>query len=222
MKKSIIGTQDVSVNSKSRIEEWKPVKNYESLYEVSNYGRVKRLKRTMKYSNGHVCTYPETIIATSLRSKKRKYMAASLTKDKKAVTCNLHRMVAEAFVHNPDPLNKIYVNHEDGDPSNNTAWNLKWVSPEENDTHAVVNNLKMGINLTISQEMIQDFKKLRKEGHSFNNIAKIHGTSPQLVFYHVNGRDGSRGVLKARLRKAIDYLNELKPDGNWKEKLWSI
>ncbi len=176
----------------------------------------------MVYSDGLGHIYDEKIITASPRNKKRKYMAVSLTKDKQARTCSLHRIVAEAFVYNPDPLNKAYVNHEDGDPTNNNASNLKWASPEENDIHAVVNDFKMGFNLKTPLETIGKFKKLRRDGHSFSKIAEMCGVSPQLVFYHVSGRNSSKGVLKARLYKAIEYLNDLKPDVNWKEKLWEI
>ena len=54
----------------------------------------------------------------------------------------LHRLIAEYFVHNPDPVNKIYVNHIDGDKTNNKISNLEWVTPSENIIHAYKTGLQ--------------------------------------------------------------------------------
>lgn len=87
-------------------EIWRPVKGYEGLYEVSNYGRVKSLPR--KYTKGGILSYCFT---------KFGYPMVILSKDGKCRNICVHRLVAEAFLPNPDNL--PVVNHKDENPSNN-------------------------------------------------------------------------------------------------------
>lgn len=94
-------------------ESWRPILGYEGLYEVSNLGRVRRVK-----------------IITPTR-KKHGYMQISLV-DRNGVrkSFRLHRIVATAFV--PNPEGKPQVNHRDENPENNRASNLEWATAEEN------------------------------------------------------------------------------------------
>lgn len=94
-------------------EEWRSVIGYEGLYEVSNLGRIRRVK----------------IMEPS--KKKHGYMQISLV-DRNGVrkSLRLHRIVAEAFI--PNPENKPQVNHKDENPINNRAKNLEWATAEEN------------------------------------------------------------------------------------------
>lgn len=87
-------------------EEWRPVKGYEGLYEVSNMGRVKSLHASQEiilkqgeYTNG--------------------YMGANLSKDGTANMKLVHRLVAIAFIQNPN--NYEEVNHKDGNKKNNAV-----------------------------------------------------------------------------------------------------
>lgn len=57
------------------------------------------------------------------------------TADKEVSQC-VHSLVAETFVDNPDPVNKQYINHIDGNKLNNRADNLEWVTSSENQEHA--------------------------------------------------------------------------------------
>ena len=105
-------------------EIWKPIEGYERLYEVSNFGNVKSLPR-----NG-------TIKKARLLSgnvKKSGYVHVSLTKNNKKKTFCLHRLVAKAFI--PNPQNKPQVNHKNGIKIDNTANNLEWATCSENARH---------------------------------------------------------------------------------------
>lgn len=113
-------------------EIWKDIEGYEGLYQVSNLGRVKSLERKCKVLNGYR-TVNERI--RSLNKNRYGYITVSLNKNNKTKICTIHRLVAIAFIENPE--NKIQVNHIDGDKSNNTVDNLEWVSQEENMQHAV-------------------------------------------------------------------------------------
>lgn len=76
-----------------------------------------------------------------LKSRKRKdgYHVISLSKNNNPKYFYLHRLVAEHFV--PNPENKKYVNHKDGDKSNNHASNLEWCTASENSQHAIDNEM---------------------------------------------------------------------------------
>lgn len=114
-------------NMKLKNEAWEPIKGYEGLYEVSNLGKVKSLvkpgapiERILKYwMSGR---------------KGRRYPYVSLTKGNKKKGFLIHRLVAVAFI--PNPLNKPFVNHIDGNKLNNRHSNLEWCTTSENQKHA--------------------------------------------------------------------------------------
>ena len=90
-------------------EIWRPIKDYEKLYLISNLGNVFSIKRkrNLKVIDSH-----------------HGYKRIQLYKNGKFITCALHRLVANAFVENPHQYNEI--NHTDENPSNNIANNLEW------------------------------------------------------------------------------------------------
>lgn len=118
-------------------EVWKSVAGYEGLYEVSNFGRVRALARTITDKNGRVSNIKERMMKQPLSNTG--YHHTALTKNKVLTTTNVHRLIAEAFIPNPD--NKPCVNHIDGDKSNNSITNLEWVTHRENMEHASRRNL---------------------------------------------------------------------------------
>lgn len=99
-------------------EKWKPVKGYEGLYLVSSAGRVWSTYRG-RYKNATL--------------QNGGYPLVWLSKDGKRCAKLVHRLVAEAFIDNPDGLKE--VNHKDGVKTNNTVGNLEWCSRSENLTH---------------------------------------------------------------------------------------
>ena len=99
-------------------EVWKDVKGYEGRYKVSNTGKVYSL-----ISN--------KILA--LRINKAGYSQINLYKDCDRKMFSIHRLVAQAFVPNPD--NKPQINHIDEDKPNNNFNNLEWVTSKENNNH---------------------------------------------------------------------------------------
>lgn len=118
------------------IEEiWKDIKDFEGLYQVSNFGNVRSLDRVVNSSNGKAQRLrgrPMTICY----NKRVNVYEVHLHKDNKRKCLKIHRLVADAFVLNDDPINKTTVNHIDGDRANNKADNLEWASYSENEKHA--------------------------------------------------------------------------------------
>lgn len=120
-------------------ESWRDIIGFEGLYQISNIGRVKSLKR-MSYSRyGKYKTVPERILALN-KDKNTHYVAITLSLDSKRITRFVHRLVAIAFIENPE--DKCCVNHIDGNPSNNNANNLEWVTMSENAQHSYSSDLK--------------------------------------------------------------------------------
>ena len=107
------------------METWKQVIGYEGVYEVSNTGKVKRI---LSYGNNKY-----RIDNEMSELDNRGYKAVILTKNNQSKRCLIHRLVAQAFI--PNPENKPQVNHIDFNKANNRLDNLEWCSIRENVTH---------------------------------------------------------------------------------------
>ena len=108
-------------------EIWKDVVGYEGYYQVSNLGRVRSLDRIA--SNGR--KIKGKILSTKVNTPPY-YQRVSLSVNGKMKLVQVHRLVAQAFVYNPDPEHKTQVGHKDESRTNNRADNLEWVTPKEN------------------------------------------------------------------------------------------
>ena len=112
-------------------EIWKPVKDYEDLYEVSNFGNIRSVDRYV-IDKGNRSFRKGTNISICDNGHGYKYV--TLYKNGKQSHKHVHRLVAEAFVDNPN--NYTEVNHLDLDKSNNQSVNLEWCSRQYNMSHA--------------------------------------------------------------------------------------
>ena len=105
-------------------EVWKDVIGFEEAYQVSNFGRIKRKKRTD--SNNR--THKERIMSPSIYSNG--YLNVELRMNNKKRRTSVHRLVAEAFIDNP--LNLPQINHEDENKANNHVSNIEWCTAQYN------------------------------------------------------------------------------------------
>ena len=101
-------------------------------YEFSNYGRVCGIKS-------------KAIRRTEYTT--RDYVSISLFENGKSTKYNVHRLIAELFVENPNPNICTQVNHKDEDKTNNCASNLEWVTPKQNANYGT-RNKRVAINLS--------------------------------------------------------------------------
>lgn len=111
------------------IEEFRWIKGFEGRYKVSNLGRFMMVSQTD--SIGRVL--PERMKST--RKGVGGYSVVMLRKNGKKVIYLAHRLVAEAFI--PNPENKPFVDHIDGSRNNNVATNLRWVTAAENNANPI-------------------------------------------------------------------------------------
>lgn len=110
-------------------EIWKNIEGYEELYEVSNFGRVKSLK------GGRWGTGKERILKP--QTDGCGYLKVHLCNEGKVKTFKVHRLVAQAFI--PNPQNLPEINHINEDKTNNRVENLEWCTREYNNNHGTRN-----------------------------------------------------------------------------------
>ena len=113
-------------------EEWRDVVGYEGLYQVSDQGRVKSLERTIIKKDGRKQTVKERILKGT--PDKDGYLKIGLCgSTRKQKWFQVHRLVGEAFIQNPDE--KPQINHINDIKTDNRACNLEWSTRRENCNH---------------------------------------------------------------------------------------
>ena len=110
-------------------EIWKPIVGYEGIYEVSNIGRVKRLAYDEYLYKSGKFPYKRHHKDKIIKGSKSiyGYYIVSLTKNRECLHKLVHRLVAKAFI--PNPNNLPFINHKDEYPMNNRVENLEWCTP---------------------------------------------------------------------------------------------
>lgn len=111
-------------------EIWKDVVGYEGLYQVSNLGRVRSLERTCASKNSALRKVPSYILKPSFGGG---YLYYNLTKNATCRRVLAHRIVATAFIPNPNGFQ--IINHIDEDKKNNNALNLEWCNHKYNNDY---------------------------------------------------------------------------------------
>lgn len=139
-------------------ERWRPIDDFEDYYLISDYGRVKRIKKTQTSRVGWILK----------SSRKNFYSVAILIRNNQRVMKLVHRLVGFAFI--PNPENKPLINHKDGDKSNNHFTNLEWVTHSENHAHAYATGLRKVNPEHVHQsklnwKQVRNLRKLSKNGH---------------------------------------------------------
>lgn len=167
-------------------ELYKKIIGYEKLYEISNHGNVKSLKRIIKGRHG-LTTIQEKILKPSLV---KGYKAVNLYKNGKPYNAKIHRLIAIHFI--PKVKGKICINHKNGIKTDNRIENLEWCTYSENAIHAYSNKLKHSekkiLKLDLLGNFLEEFESLSKASQSINkykgrgNISKCCSGSKKTAY----------------------------------------
>lgn len=181
-------------------EIWKPVVGYENRYQVSNLGNIKSLN------------YRGTSVPGLLKPVKLKlgYLQISTWADGKQYNATIHRLVAEAFI--PNPENKPCINHIDGNKLNNRVENLEWCTDSENKVHSYreiksdkVRYKKHKGNLLNVYQYSSDGEFL-KEYSSIKMASESTGVCRAGIYNCITGNYKSSGGYKGSIVK-LNYLS---------------
>ncbi len=160
------------------------------MYRISNLGRVYSVKR--KAPNNGMCGG----YCLKHRKWQNGYRFVALSNHGKGKQFSVHRLVAKAFVDNPNGYDE--VNHKDGDKSNNNAENLEWCTRSQNNAHAVKNGLRdIGKMQSVAWEANRKPVIFSLEGkeiarfRSTKDAADMTGISRSSISACLNGRNRS-------------------------------
>lgn len=158
-------------------EEWREIEGYDGLYLISDKGRVKSLPRTLQFGKNKRTT-KEVFLSGSNNGNGYRYV--TLCSDGIQTREYIHRLVAKAFL--PNPEEKEEVNHKNGDKQDNELENLEWATRLENQRHAYDTGLAKGnideLSLT-AKRMIIDLAESRK--YTNVELSEVFGISKSKI-----------------------------------------
>lgn len=167
-------------------EIWKDVVGFENCYQVSNLGNVKSLDRKVNHPSGGLAR--RVGIELNKITDKDGYFNVNLKRNQKANTSRIHRLVAIAFI--PNPENKPQVNHINGIKNDNRVENLEWATLSENRQHAYDTGLQHSYtrqgennNFTkLTKEQVIEIRCIYKKGVvTYKEISEKYNVAPVCI-----------------------------------------
>lgn len=178
------------------MEVWKPIVGYETTHMVSNLGRIRSLDRTVKCRD---CYRTARGRILSVKTTPEGYWQVTLSNGGIDKTHYVHRLVAKAFIPNPNDLPE--VNHKDEDKSNNCVDNLEWCTRKYNSRY---NDLNHRIGLKRRGKIINGTPILQFtldgificEYGSSHEAQRLTGIDSSYICKVINGKAKSAGGYK--------------------------
>lgn len=165
-------------------EIWKPIPGYERIYEASSLGRIRSIDRISVWQrkNGTVVNRPVKGREILPQPDGRKnYHHVNLCKNGKQKICQVHRLIANTFI--PNPNNYPEVNHIDENKTNNAVSNLEWCDHKYNNNYGSKLHSTRGSNnpqSKISSETVKEIRALYKDRD------KEYGLTPLVRKYGIS------------------------------------
>lgn len=165
-------------------EQWRAVVGFEGFYEVSDHGRVRSVDRVLPMPTRYgPTTRKHKGKFLSLRLSHDGYVLVGLRRAGKLHGVNVHRLVALAFIPNP----QTQVGHKDGCRTNNHVGNLEWTTPKENTAHALAMgsfdsalNPRMSKRLTITQ--VREIRRHHTAGATPKQLSLMFGVHKRTIY----------------------------------------
>jgi len=178
-------------------EEWKDIQGYEGLYQISNLGRVKSLKRFVNikvFNKAQIKRVRKEYILNPVQDKDG-YLLVHLYKSSKAKTFKVHRLVATNFL-------PLVINHKNGIKSDNKVSNLEWCTQLQN-VHHSINTLKKEKYKNCRNKEVEQYSlngEFMKRYSSITEAAKAINVTKTAISYCCNGKTKSCGGYIFRFR----------------------
>lgn len=179
------------MHQKKIMEEiWKDIEGYEGLYQVSNLGRVKSLRRN---------------IILKIKIERNGYEKVVLTVNSIHKDYYIHRLVATAFISNPDNLPQ--VNHKDENKTNNCVDNLEWCTPKYNTNYGTCIRKRQlsNTNGKLSKPVCQ----YSKDGCFIKEWKSIRDVQRNLGFANTHISECCRNIIKSAYGYIWKYKKEI-------------
>ena len=173
-------------------EKWKPVVGYEGFYEVSDTGKIKTLGRTIQQKDGRTRTIKSKVMKD--RTNNRGYHIISLNTGNSKKDHLVHRLVAMAFLPNPDNLEQ--VNHIDGNKDNNSVSNLEWCDQTHNMKEAYKLGLRKATLPVWDDELRAKFSAIKKGTRNYSQMKKViqYSLEGEYIACYRNAEDAAKAI----------------------------